>query len=111
LQAIPEAVYLCGEQGVEWSNSAGLRMLGVGRLEDLPRDRRLGVQLAMRRPDTAEPFPPEERPAVRALAGETVKEEVLVTPVGSSADVHVRVAAAPVVTTGHERSAVVMCSD
>ncbi len=111
LQAIPEAVYICDDQGVRWSNPAGFEMLGIRTLDDLPRGRKLGAQLAMRRPDTAVPVPPEELPTSRALAGETVKEEVLVTPVGSAADVHVRVAAAPVAEPDGSRSAVVMCSD
>ncbi|QDV36527.1 PAS domain S-box protein [Tautonia plasticadhaerens] len=112
IDSIPDAVYVGTAEGMTKCNANALEMLGFTS----PADLRRGIadlmgEISVRWPGSGEPLKPEELQFARALRGETVIEEVVIRRVDRDEDVHVRVAAAPVLLNGKIAGAVAVNSD
>jgi PAS domain S-box-containing protein len=96
LNSIPDEVWFADTQGnFTLANPSALREFGLDSIENL-RVEDFARSLEVYRPDGS-PRPPKEAPPLRALKGETVKnqEEVIRTPVSGELR-HRQVSAAPV---------------
>ena len=111
VNALPDALLFSDLNDVLLLNRAAEEMMGspgevVGRsLVELTRES------AARDPDTGEEVPLERLPISRALRGERPVEELVVRHIREERDVHVRVAAAPVVVRGEITGAVAVWTD
>lgn len=112
IEAMPDAIYIGNREGMTLCNSNALQMLGASSLSDLnTRIGELGKRFAVRKPDTGRPLSEDELPFSRALAGETVIEEVLATNRQTGQEVHIRSACAPIIEEGTIIGAVAVNSD
>ncbi len=112
IDSMPDAVYFGTAGGMTKCNAHALEMLGITPLSDLPCDfAGLRDRFTVRWPESGELLKPEELQFARALHGETAIQEVVIRRLDRGADVHVRVAAAPVVLNGEIVGAVAVNSD
>jgi len=111
VNALPDALLFSDLNDVLLLNRSAEDMLGppgevIGRsIVELTRES------APRDPDTGAEVPLEKLPLCRALHGERSVEELVVRHIRAERDVHVRVAAAPVVVRGKITGAVAVWSD
>jgi len=111
VNALPDALLFSNLNEVLLLNRSAEEMLGlpgevVGKsIVDVTR------RSAPRDPDTGEQLPLERLPLCRALRGERPVEELVVRHTGADRDVHVRVAAAPVLVRGVITGAVAVWTD
>jgi len=96
IESLAEGVIVADQSGrFRYFNRVAEEILGVGLLEVSPEEwsRTYGVF----RPDGFTPFPPEELPLARAIAGEEVREELLfIRNPERSGGVFIRVTASPI---------------
>lgn len=110
IESLPDAVFIWTKESVTLCNSYALRMLGVSSLEDLGNYPQRSSYFSFRWPD-GRLLTEGEFPIVRALQGETAIEEFLATPPNTAADLHLRVAAAPIIEDGKVVGAVAIHTD
>ncbi|MGH9174611.1 MAG: PAS domain-containing protein, partial [Vicinamibacterales bacterium] len=95
VSAMTDAVTVCDATGrLRLANSASLATYGVDSLTSL-RTSGLDERILLRSTDD-QPVPPNERPLIRALAGETLQADYTLFHHGLGRDVHRRTSAAPV---------------
>ena len=112
VEAIPEPVVVADHQGLRTANRAALALLGLRSTEEADaRAATLGVLFDAREASSGAAVPLDRRPLARALAGETVDEELLVRRADSTEELIVRAAAAPVRVRGTVVAAVLVVSD
>ena len=112
IESIPDAVLVGDADGIKQANGAALQLLeakSVGDINDMRAA--LAEFLELRRPETGESVPPEQRPFARALRGQTVAEEFLFKQRRAGREIVLRTIAAPVRAEGRVVSAVVVASD
>jgi PAS domain S-box-containing protein len=101
IQAIPDAVYFGGVNGITRCNAQALRMLGASSLEDLQeRIGELGAKFRVRYEKEGGLVEPENLPFTRALMGEAASLDTWATRGDNGEDVLIRGNAAPVVVDG-----------
>ena len=107
-----DAVYFGDTTGVLRANAPGLEFLGVASVEELRlRPPELGRLFSSRLASTGEPLPPERANFVRALAGESFREEYLVWHPIRKQDLRIRSVVSPVRIGGEITGAVVLNTD
>jgi len=111
-EAMPDGVYVGTPERITRVNAAGLRVLGVGSLEDLSGgSHERGDKFALRSATTGERIAGEHLPFSRALRGEAVVEEVIVRRADTLEDAFIRTSAAPIVDDDRVVGAVVVNAD
>ncbi|MDB6156092.1 MAG: putative sensor signal transduction histidine kinase, partial [Chthoniobacteraceae bacterium] len=112
IDCMPDAVYFGTRDGITISNENARRMLGVRSATEL---RLTAAQMAqkfeLRWPRNNQLLNACELPFNRALAGETVIEEIMLTHGETGEVVHVRTACAPLMEDGRVIGAVAVNSD
>ena len=112
IQSIPVAVYISDEKGVKIANQSGLAQLGFHTVEEMAGGLDLlSERLQLRNPRSGEPIPNERRNFVRAMGGDRVESDVLLTHLETGADRLLHVVAAPIVLDGAIVGAVAMTQD
>ncbi len=112
IQSIPAAVYISDEHGIKIANQPGLAQLGFRTAEEMAGGLDpVAERLQLRDPRTGEPIPNERRNFVRAMGGERVESEVLLTHLETGDDRLLHVVAAPIVLDGAIVGAVAMTQD
>ena len=112
IESIPAAVYISDKHGITAANQIGLAQVGVRRVEELAGAfEAIAQRLRTRDPETGAPVAPDQRAFVRALRGERVDTEVLLTHLESGEDRLLRAVAAPVRIDGSIVGAVAMTQD
>ena len=97
IECIPDGVYVGDTSGIKRANAAGLRMLGYESLAQLSAPvASLSAALQMRRASTGAPVPNAEQVFVRALAGESATDELLVRRLDTGEELVLRSSAAPI---------------
>ncbi|MBW3544591.1 MAG: PAS domain-containing protein, partial [Bacteroidetes bacterium] len=97
LNSIPDGVYIGNEAGLNKVNRAGLEMLGCSSPRELKGHiSQLNDKLNLRYADNGQKVPLHRDPFSRALHGERMVEEYIVSHIKTGKDVYVRCAAAPV---------------
>ena len=112
IESIPDAVLVGDASGFRHANAAALTLLGARSIEEL--NRRLNgpdEQIEIRQAATGEVLPRERRPFLRALRGETVKEEVVFRTTRTGRELVLRLAAAPVRLGNRVAGAVIVGTD
>jgi signal transduction histidine kinase len=111
-EAMPDGVYVGTPERITRVNAAGLRVLGVGSLEDLSGgSHERGDKFALRSATTGERIAGDHLPFSRALRGEAVVEEVIARRADTLEDVFIRTSAAPIVDNDRVVGAVVVNAD
>ena len=112
IESMPDAVLVGDADGIRHANTAALSMLGARSVEEVSRRVHGGGDaFDVRRVNTGEPLPREQRPFARALAGETVSEEIVIRNPRTGDDLVMRTAAAPVRLGQRVAGAVVVGTD
>ncbi len=112
IEAMPDAVYIGTAEGITLCNTNTLEMLGAKSLRDLnSRVGSLVKALTVRSPDTGRLLREDELQFHRALRGETVIEDVLVTNRENGQELFIRSACAPIREEGRIIGAVAVNSD
>jgi signal transduction histidine kinase len=112
LESIPDAVLVGDAAGITMANEAALALLGVKSVAEINLNaRHLRDLFDIRRAQTGESLPANERPFARALRGESATEELLLRNARTGHDVALRGAAAPVRTGGQVVGGVIIASD
>ncbi len=98
LASIPEGVYVGDANGVRTASRVALEMLGFEKADDLNRP----VDVLMRELDVrtldGQPQRPEENVFLRAMQGESAREEFLLRPRGRAEHLTIQSSAAPIRT-------------
>lgn len=98
LASIPEGVYVGDSGGVRTASRRALEMLGFNSADDLNRPVEVLMrELDVRLPD-GRPQRPEDNVFLRALQGETAREEFLLRPRGAGEHIIIHSSAAPIRT-------------
>ena len=112
LESIADGVFVGDRSGIRRCNAAGLKMLGYDHPEQLNREvEQLATEIETRNVVTGELLSLEEEPFVRALAGETVVEDVQARNIRTGQAIIVRCAASPVRKDGAVIGAVAVNTD
>jgi PAS domain S-box-containing protein len=107
-----DAVYFGDTTGVRRANGPGLELLGAATVEELRlRPAELSQRFSSRLASTGEPLPPERANFVRALAGESFREEYLIWHPLRKQDLRIRSVVSPVRIGGKITGAVVLNTD
>jgi PAS domain S-box-containing protein len=112
LESVPDSVCFMNEAGVTRCNPGALKMTGAASAADLQASfSTLGDRFAVRYTENRQPLKSEELPVNRALRGEIVVNEMMLTRLDTGADVYIRGASAPVRQEGRIIGAVAIYSD
>jgi len=112
IESIPAPVLIGDETGVRLTNAAAREGLGFPSAEELERPiGELAARLRVRDPATGDHLPYDQLPFSRALRGDRVETEVMLTHVRTAGDRVCRVTAAPVLIDGRIVGAVAVNDD
>jgi PAS domain S-box-containing protein len=112
IESMPAAVYIIEPTGVKLANAPGLQQLGFRDMEHMGAGiAQVGARLQLRDAATGRPIAAAERAPIRAMYGERVEEEMLLTHLGTGEERCVRVFAAPVILDGAIVAAVAISLD
>ncbi|AHM61446.1 sensor histidine kinase, Cache_1, HAMP and PAS domain-containing [Flammeovirgaceae bacterium 311] len=112
LDSIPDGVYMGNQSGIYKVNRPALEMLGCNTARDVQGQVEvIFSKLNARYADTKNPIPVSEDPFSRALRGERVVQEIIITHLKTGKDVYVRCAAAPVYLESKIIGAIAVNSD
>jgi PAS domain S-box-containing protein len=112
IESIPAPVLIGDETGVRLTNAAAREGLGFPSAEELERPiGELAARLRVRDPATGDHLPYDQLPFSRALRGDRVETEVMLTHVRTAGDRVCRVTAAPVLIDGRIVGAVAVNYD
>jgi PAS domain S-box-containing protein len=101
IESMPAAVYIIDASGVKLANALGLQQLGFRDMNHMGAGiAQVGARLQLRDADTGQPIPIAQRAPLRALRGERVEQELLLTHLGTGEERRVRAFAAPVMMEG-----------
>lgn len=112
INSMPDAVYIGDFTGIKRCNQLALDMLGVKSIEELNEN--VGIvaeKINTRNAETGKRQTVEEEVFYKALMGQSVVQEVLVTNVLSKSDVYIRCTGAPVVVDGKVVGAITINSN
>ncbi|WP_051068775.1 sensor histidine kinase [Cesiribacter andamanensis] len=97
LNSMPDGVFIGNSEGIYKVNRPGLDMFGCRSLSDMRgRIEQLVERLNVRSAATGEPSVQNQDPFSKALDGESVVEEIIITNLNTRQDLYLRCAAAPV---------------
>jgi signal transduction histidine kinase len=112
LNSILDGVYMGDQNGIYKVNRPALEMLGCASEKDVQRQVSTFISmLHARYADNGNTIPPTEDPFSRALRGERVVQEIIITHLKSGKDVYIRCAAAPVYLENKIIGAIAVNSD
>jgi PAS domain S-box-containing protein len=112
IESIPTPVLIGDETGVRLTNAAAREGLGFRSAAEVERPiGELADRLQVRDPATGDRLPYDQLPFSRALRGDRVETEVMLTHVRTASERVCRVTAAPVVIDGRIVGAVAVNSD
>jgi signal transduction histidine kinase len=112
LNSIPDGVYIGNEAGVYKVNRSGLDILGFSSMRELQGEvKLLNDKINLRNTDTGHKVPVLMDPFSRAMQGERIVQEYIVSHLKTGKDVYLRCAAAPVYLDGKIIGAIVVNSD
>ena len=112
LNSIPDGVYIGNEKGVYKANRPGLDMMGCSSVKELQgKIELLNDKINLRYADNGTKVPQLQDPFSRALQGERVVQEYIITQFKSGKDVYLRSAAAPVMLDDKIIGAIVVNTD
>lgn len=112
LESVHDAIYIGDENGLNMCNQRCLDMLGYENIEEIDGGiGELRKKTNSRFARSGQPIPEAKEPFVRALQGEKVVEEMIITNGSTGEDMYVRCAASPVYMAEDIMGAVVVNTD
>jgi signal transduction histidine kinase len=112
LDSIPDGVFIGNSEGFFKVNRPGLKMFGYSSVSDIQgRTDTIIEHLNVRSAATGEALVQNQDPFSKALEGESVVEEIIITNLKTNQDLYLRCAAAPIYIGNKNIGAIAVTSD
>ena len=112
VESVPDAMFVGDRSGIHTANRVALDLMGVDSVKELnAQARHVDTRFRIRHAATGQASTPETRPFARAVKGERVVDDFVLSDEKTGRDVIMRMAAAPVRIGDRVSGAVLVASD